>query len=220
MLSTLCFCAILLQLAANELCPRRRRKRAGFELVDSQRLRFEDHGLRDNVALLTLLRPRRQQEAPTGQPRQQSSLANGGAAVADGAAGNGAPAGQQNGVGGVAPAAVAAGSGAAAAGSGGGPPLLFGNTHILFNPKRGDIKVRSETLKLRRLLACGNVQTAALVHEHAAYLARPLCTLPIPQRQPAAAMLPAHAEQQLRQRAVTSDTSSTLTLASVTVCWR
>ena len=126
------------------------RKRAAFELIDSQRLRFEDHGLRDNVALLTLLQPRRQQEAHAGRPRQQSASVNGGAAAAYGAAANGTPAGQRNGVGSAAPAVAAAGSGAAAAGSGiaaagssGGPPLLFGNTHILFNPKRGDIKVQS-----------------------------------------------------------------------------
>jgi hypothetical protein len=146
-----------------------RRKRAAFELVDSQRLRFEDHGLRDNVALLTLLQPRRQQEAPAGRPRQQSSLANGGAAAADGAAANGTPAQQQNGGGSAVPAATAAGSLAAAAGSGGGPPLLFGNTHILFNPKRGDIKVRSRTQKLRRLLVlrqCANSSAGCMAALH------------------------------------------------------
>ena len=164
-----------IQLVDGELCPCRRRKRAAFELVDSQRLRFEDHGLRDNVALLTLLQPRRQQEAPApaGQLQQQRLSANGGAVAANGAAANGAPAGQRSGGCGAAPAAVAA----AAARSGGGPPLLFGNTHILFNPKRGDIKVRSTTLISRRLPAFGICKQQRWVHGSPAHDSRGPCRL-------------------------------------------
>jgi hypothetical protein len=203
------------------LCTGRCRKRAAFELVDSQRLRFEDHGLRDNVALLTLLQPRRQQEAPAGQPRQEKVSANGGAAAADGAAANGAPAGQQNGISSAGPAATAAaGNGVAAAGSGGGLPLLFGNTHILFNPKRGDIKVRSKTQKLRRPLACGNVQTPALVHAGAAYLASPLCVFSGSTASTSRSNVARIYRTRAAPKAVTPETTRTLTLACVTVCWR
>lgn len=121
--------------------------------MQSRRLCFEDHGLRDNVGLLTLLRPRQQQTgvhqgAPAPHSRQQGHGSNGAGGFANGGSASG---GAANGW----PATGSSGA-ANGTGSSGGkhvteagssrsqqrrPLLLVGNTHILFNPKRGDIKV-------------------------------------------------------------------------------
>ena len=138
---------------------------ARFSAVSAEALRMRDLGLRDNVALLVLLQPIAgggggsggagpcavgPEAAACGDAAASCGAAGeaacgGGRAPADAQVANGAPAGgfaQQaphpNKAGAGAGVPVASGAGAAAA-----PLLLVGNTHLLFNPRRGDIKVRS-----------------------------------------------------------------------------
>ncbi len=71
----------------------RRRLDSKFQLVSCERIEFKDHGLRDNVALITVLQPRA--AAASGASRAHLPL-----------------------------------------------PVVVANTHILFNPARGDVKAR------------------------------------------------------------------------------
>lgn len=127
------------------------RRRSKFELVGLQQLRFQDHGLRDNVALLTLLRPRG--GAGTSAPGAAEAAANGSAANGFGGhshSGSGDRIGgsdvgaagkpQADGAGWHA-ADVVSCDGSSRGGESWPSALLVANTHILFNPKRGDIKV-------------------------------------------------------------------------------
>ena len=138
---------------------------ARFTAVSAEALRMRDLGLRDNVALLVLLQPIAggggagggagpraggPEAAACGDAAASCGAAGeaacgGGRAPADAQVANGAPAG------GFAPHAphmqkVGAGVGvpvAGGTGAAGAPLLLVGNTHLLFNPRRGDIKVWS-----------------------------------------------------------------------------
>ena len=118
-------------------------------------LRFAEHGLRDNVAVSALLRPRRAAAAPPPPKRARSATS------------------------GVAAGAVAGAAAAAAASSGRARPdyedddagnnessfmLLVSTTHLIFNPKRGDTKLG----QLRTLLTQLHAQASAAANAAAA----------------------------------------------------
>lgn len=102
-----------------------------FEAVRLEKLEFSDHDLKDNVALITSLRPLITSAKSSEDPSRVSSTSE---APSVGGASSSCPA---------SPPA---------------PLLVVANTHILFNPSRGDVKVA----QLRTLLeAVANAAAAA-----------------------------------------------------------
>ncbi|KAK9842562.1 hypothetical protein WJX81_006229 [Elliptochloris bilobata] len=131
-------------------------RRGCFREVSAEALRLRDLGLRDNVALLVLLEP----------------IPDGGGPSSDGPSQMGGPSGwsesdvgdgdarqpRSSKAGAASDAAARNGRAAAEARDGGGagaqaPLLLVGNTHLLFNPRRGDIKVAQARVILNRMAA-------------------------------------------------------------------
>ncbi len=140
------------------------RRRWKFELVGLQQLRFQDHGLRDNVALLTLLRPRGGAGTIASAPYATEAAENGSAANGFGGHSHNGSCNRTGGseVGGAgkpqaddagwAAADVVSCDGSSRRGERSWPSaLLVANTHILFNPKRGDIKVRNKNAGQRQI---------------------------------------------------------------------
>lgn len=115
-----------------------RRLRDKFQAVTCERIEFRDHGLRDNVALLSILRPRcsawgQAAAAPTLNGSATPLVHGSTTPAVNGAASSEMPGGVQCSSTPGAGSSVHAGDAAA--------QLVVANTHILFNPARGDVKV-------------------------------------------------------------------------------
>jgi len=149
-------------------------KRAEFELVHSETIAMADHGLRDNVALILVLRPKAR-AVPAAAAASATAAAPAAAAAAAAAAPPAAAAAAA-----VAPGekkegeeeakdrAAAASAASAAAEEEAKPqppqpqpprplpphaPFLVANTHLLFNPKRGDVKLAQARTLLAKAAA-------------------------------------------------------------------
>jgi len=126
-------------------------KRAEFDLVHSETIAMADHGLRDNVALLLVLRPK--QQGTQVQQQQGGGNASAPATAVASSSSSSATAEKKEGEEEEAKTSPSQPSPQPSRLLPPHAPILVANTHLLFNPKRGDVKLAQARTLLAKAAA-------------------------------------------------------------------